>query len=60
MYKSMYMFLMREKPETDDFVIKNYLVDIANKVLQVLQDSFTKISEHFFEYSCVSEHSKHF
>ena len=51
------MFLNRERPETDDFAIKKYLVVKKKFVGEILIFHNT---ENVFAYSCVSEHSEHF
>ena len=69
------MFLKRERTDTDDFVLKKYLVvkkknlmvlSIFQEIIRILYtflaDTLTNIPENFFAYSifCVSENSKHF
>ena len=66
------MFLKRERPKRDDFVIKKwlwrkkdlvekfYISRITSNFIQVLADTLTKVSEHFFAYSWVLDHPKHF
>ena len=63
------MFLKRERPETDDFEIKEYLVvkekylaniSLFQEITKILQTPLQNCLKLSFAYSCVSEHSMHF
>ena len=59
------MLLKRERPLTDDFVIKKYLVVKEKYLVEIsrsamLGDTLTKIFRKCLCISCVSEHSEYF